>query len=407
MDPICSGTFLMVSNENAVEAYVGMDIPREDAEIMTNPACKNRFDVEVCGNGIKWQEFYPTLPKYNQTYNLKIGEAATFTTPVALTITVMKKSGRTFSFEFQAGGKKSTSIATFSPEGLTVKGSNDGGVEYTEVFARQEPEMCGMFLLEDSKSIVDMLVSQGKDRAAMEEQLSWCGWRISEKGGLIHHQEIFRAGGISRTFRLGEEFDNTNDFYEGPEVAVVTSDFPGSFTMVSRPAKGPALTFNWMVSAKGMVGTCTDGTNTATFSYKRIPDIVGTWRMVTNQGVEAQLEALGMTGAEKAKAAANFIPTSVEGKAVCGGRWRWESTPKEIHTDIEFAMNEEYSYSWAGETFSEIATYKPDMTGMLLVSKSGGKVIKSDMTFTKNFLITVWEIEGLANSRATVIFTRA
>ena len=34
-------------------------------------------------------------------------------------------------------------------------------------------QMCGMFVLEDSKSIVDMLVSQGKDRAVMEEQLSW------------------------------------------------------------------------------------------------------------------------------------------------------------------------------------------------------------------------------------------
>ena len=33
--------------------------------------------------------------------------------------------------------------------------------------------MCGMFLLEDSKSIVDMLVNQGKDRAAMEAELSW------------------------------------------------------------------------------------------------------------------------------------------------------------------------------------------------------------------------------------------
>ena len=33
--------------------------------------------------------------------------------------------------------------------------------------------MCGMFLLEDSKSIVDMLVAQGKDRAAMEKELSW------------------------------------------------------------------------------------------------------------------------------------------------------------------------------------------------------------------------------------------
>merc|ERR1712037_519380 len=164
MDPICSGTFLMVSNENAIEAYVGMDIPREDAEIMTNPACKNKFEVEVCGNGIKWHESYPTLPKYNQTYNLKIGEAVTYTTPLALTIAVTKKNGRTF-----------------------------------------------------------------------------------------------------------------------------------------------------------------------TFSYKRIPDIVGKWRMVTKHGVEAQLEALGMSGPEKAKAAANFIPTSVEGKALCGGRWKWESTPREIH----------------------------------------------------------------------------
>ena len=80
-----------------------------------------------------------------------------------------------------------------------------------------------MFLLEDSKSIVDMLVAQGKDRAAMEKELSWyfhsapqspqsimqnifhqanivqrCGWRISEEGGMIHHQEIFRAGGMTR-----------------------------------------------------------------------------------------------------------------------------------------------------------------------------------------------------------------
>merc|ERR1712110_701648 len=99
-----------------------------------------------------------------------------------------------------------------------------------------------------------------------------------------------------------------------------------------------------MGNAKGMVGSCTDGTNTATFSYKRIPDIVGKWRMVTKHGVEAQLEALGVTGPEKDKMAANFIPTSVEGKAVTGGRWRWESTPK-IHSDIEFAMNEEYSYT--------------------------------------------------------------
>merc|ERR1712107_375254 len=195
------------------------------------------------------------------------------------------------------------------------------------------------------------------------------------------------GGGINRTFRLGEEFDNTNDFFEGPEMAVVTSDFPGGFTMVSKPAKGPAITTKWTVTAKGMMGSITDGINSADFSYKRVPDIVGKWRLVTKQGVEAQLEA--------------------EGKAVTGGRWRWESTPK-IHSDFDFAMNEEYSYTWAGETYKEIATYKPDMTGMLLATRGPhGHVIKSDMTFTKNFLVNVFEIEGLANSRSTVIFTRA
>ena len=147
MDSICSGSYLLVSNENAVEAYVAMGIPKEDAEIMTNPACKNKFEVEVDGNGIKWKEIYPTLPKYNQTYDLKIGEAVTFTSPVALTITATKKSGRTFCFEFLAGGKKSTSTATFSPEGLTVKGISDDGLEYTEVFARQEPEVCNHNIL--------------------------------------------------------------------------------------------------------------------------------------------------------------------------------------------------------------------------------------------------------------------
>ena len=34
-------------------------------------------------------------------------------------------------------------------------------------------QMCGMFVLEDNKSIVEMLVKLGKDRAAMEEQLAW------------------------------------------------------------------------------------------------------------------------------------------------------------------------------------------------------------------------------------------
>ena len=44
---------------------------------------------------------------------------------------------------------------------------------------------------------------------------------------------------------------NTNPdkkFWTPFQMAVVTSDFPGSFTMVSKPAKGPAITTKWMVT---------------------------------------------------------------------------------------------------------------------------------------------------------------
>merc|ERR1719193_1990159 len=111
-------------------------------------------------------------------------------------ITATKKNGHTFSCDFAKGAKQSSCTVTFSPEGFTTKGKN-GDLEYTIVFARQEPEMCGMFLLEDNKSLVEMLVGMGKPRAPTEEALSWLAVRITEKDGLFHHQEIFSIGAMA------------------------------------------------------------------------------------------------------------------------------------------------------------------------------------------------------------------
>ena len=140
MDPICSGSFLMVSNENAAEAYMLMGVPKEDARVMADPASKNRYEVEVDGNLIRWQEIYPAVPKYNNTYNMKLNETVTVETPIALAITATKKNGRTFSCEFDTGAHQSSCTVTFSPEGFTTKGKT-GGMDYTVVFERQEPEV--------------------------------------------------------------------------------------------------------------------------------------------------------------------------------------------------------------------------------------------------------------------------
>ena len=120
----------------------------------------------------------------------------------------------------------------------------------------------------------------------MEAALEWCAWRVTQKGDKITHEEIFSIGGMNRTFALGKEFDSSNEFTgeevsftpPTPQVAVVTSDYPGSYTLTARPAKGLPIVSKWTVDAKGMRGTCSSGPHSCSYSYSRIPDtMVGGW----------------------------------------------------------------------------------------------------------------------------------
>ena len=121
MDPICNGSFLLVSAENAVEANMALGVPRLDAETMSDPKSGYRHDLEVDGDQIRWQFFYPTAPKFNHTYNMKIGETLQLQEPMPLVITARKENGHTFSYEMVAGPKKATYVVTFSLEGCTTQ----------------------------------------------------------------------------------------------------------------------------------------------------------------------------------------------------------------------------------------------------------------------------------------------
>ena len=99
MGPICNGSFLLVSAENAVEANMALGVPRLDAETMSDPKSGYRHDLEVDGDKIRWQFFYPTAPKFNHTYNMQIGETLQLQDPMPLAITARKENGHTFSYE--------------------------------------------------------------------------------------------------------------------------------------------------------------------------------------------------------------------------------------------------------------------------------------------------------------------
>jgi hypothetical protein len=88
-------------------------------------------------------------------------------------------------------------------------------------------------------------------------------------------------------------------------------------------------------------------------------------------------------------------------KALAAGRWSWKTEPEGSTAPIEFGINEvrpspcldyprqEYSYVWMGQNYSEVVAYKPDMTGMMFVSKVDGRALDTNLTVTKNFMIAV------------------
>ena len=140
MDPICNGSFLLVSAENAIEANMAVGVPRQDAETMSDPKSGVRHDIEVEGNHIRWQFIYSTAPQWNHTYNMELGETLELQEPISISITARKQDGRTFSYEMVTGSKKATYVVTFSAEGCTTEGCIDG-ISFTMVFARMNPEV--------------------------------------------------------------------------------------------------------------------------------------------------------------------------------------------------------------------------------------------------------------------------
>merc|ERR1711874_401748 len=105
-----------------------------------------------------------------------VGEAKEVEKPFPMTFTLIKKNSRTLVAEIATGPGKETKSrfeTTFTAEGFTQTGDCNG-VECTSFWARQAPEVCGMFVLEDNKSLIEFLVAQGDtDRATLEEALGW------------------------------------------------------------------------------------------------------------------------------------------------------------------------------------------------------------------------------------------
>lgn len=350
---------------------------------------------------------YPSAPKYNSTVSASLSEVITMKGVMEISMFCTKKDSRTL-VTTHGGGKDSKykfNLETkFTAEGITIIGDYNG-IPYRSTWTREIPEIQGTFLLEDNKSLVDFFVNQGGDRARTEASLSYVTFRMTEQDGRIVSEEWFGSECVTQTYSLGEEFPMVNSFSSGEEVGVVTSDFPGSYRLVGRNmGSGVVTTWDWVVGRDAITGTGRADNHTATFTYKRVPDIQGKYKLVAQQGVEAQLTALGLSKEEKAKIAPIYLPVYSEIKQMGDGVWKYIAEGD--YPEVEFNFHEEYSYTWLGDTYTEVASYTPNMRGIMMVSRKGDKTAVSEMTYTKNFMVLTIEFLDLPNSAITAIYIR-
>jgi hypothetical protein len=141
-----------------VAAYVAMGVPKQDAEVISDPATKQLIIVTVEDNLVVWREEYTALPKYNATYTTKLGEPLVKETPIALSMVITKKDARTLSCDMTAAGIKHTFETAFTAEGFTTTG-NVEGADYKLVAVRQAPEVLLSFLAEYTRKGVMLHVS--------------------------------------------------------------------------------------------------------------------------------------------------------------------------------------------------------------------------------------------------------
>ena len=78
--------------------------------------------------------------------------------------------------------------------------------------------MTGMYLMEDTDSLVDFMVARGQAREEVQKFLAWGGFRVTMEGERITHQEWFGGESKTITYKLGEEMREEGKFSSGEEV---------------------------------------------------------------------------------------------------------------------------------------------------------------------------------------------
>jgi len=238
-------------------------------------------------------------PQFNGTYEYTYGEETTFPGyPGSTVMTLTDPNTLTEVWKDATGGGSHSYTLKFDSFGATVRTSTSAhGVVATSVWERINPPSFEGFYLLESHENAEVLMSH-LSKKELEEMFADAALRISKSDDVYTMVDYFGTGEKKVVFRLDEqqEVGALPEFQMKDVVLVVTRTGPTTLSYLAKDratAKIQAWTaevtesnFTWSVEAAPGVVT--------RFRYRRVGDIMGSWKVAVMGDMSAYMDALGV-----------------------------------------------------------------------------------------------------------------
>jgi len=405
------GKFVVESHENFAPVMLALGMTEDMCKKMLSHSNVMTYTLNENRNGsFTYINEHSIAPEFNSTTTYKIGERTEIKDPWNCVFTVAKKADNIFINRTEMGGKVMVVETTMHNYGMTIRGTVEGtALSFKEECKRVAPTVSGFYAFEsDDKGVgelVKMMMPQ-MDVAEYDKMKINNAVRVLEISGGLCVDERF--AGLEKkiySFKFDEEYDYCQPGWNMDEKRVTTKTGPGCFTTVSRSKKdGKTWEMNWVFNDFGICISSKMAATEASEVYKRVPDIEGTWRMVTQCGMENFLDALGVTGAQKEDMIASSSKEYFTLEKMCGGNIKSSTNAKFYPSEMVIKIGETYTIDGGMGTAEAITTEQNNT--LLNVMKFHGKIVTIKEYISGDFMVAEFVVDGSAASTMKKIMVR-
>ena len=239
-------------------------------------------------------------PEFNFEFDAEFGVENTFTEPFESKNMITARGNVVHEVTTYKDGTVLTSVNTYTSQGMTTTAHGAAGYIGNIFFERCDANLCGFWVLDSHDNMDKVMMEDGNLSAAAATDILDGGiaLRITECHGWYTMTDYIGGGSKTMRFQMGEEFEFDDPALGMKGTEVITMAGPGQMMMVykDKTGSGKLSIYEGTVTDNHLILKVTKSLNnkTGSITYKRLPDFLGSWRMIAMDNAEAIMKACGV-----------------------------------------------------------------------------------------------------------------